>query len=224
MVGLSGCWGEPDDPIDAIYSYNAEIERTLTGILVAGQGYVDELHVDTINYSNGYWDDARTPVTAVKTSATKPPDWLNYSAGQVLSFGDEPIAGNEESVSFVIQFPHGKEANSPIEMHVHYILPAAAAGNQVRWKLEYSWASVNEALPATQTLYALTLATADADTHYMTSFGFIDGTGKGMSSMLIGTLTRNSSNALDNYALDAYLLEIDAHYLMDRPGSEEYDH
>lgn len=218
VIGMTGCWGEPDDPIDAIYSYNAEIETTLTAILVAAQGYVDELHVDTINYSNGYWESAHAPITAIRLSDTKPPAWTPYSAGAVLAFGDEALA-NEESVSFVIEMPHAYEEDSPVILCTKYALPADAAGAAVRWKLEYAWANIGEAIPATDTIYTLTSTTAVADTIYCGSFAPLDGTGKKMRSIIIGTLTRNSSDAADDFAGDIYLLEIDLYYQQDSPGS-----
>jgi hypothetical protein len=219
VIGMTGCWGEPTDPIDAIYSYNAEIESTITRTLIAGDSMIDTLHVNEITYDE-YWDDCRTPVTAVKLSGTKPPSWINYSAGQVLSFSDQANIANEESVSFIIQLPHSYKEESGVELHVHYVLPVAAGGNNVRWQVDYAWADIGEAIAASPTLYCLTNGAALADTHYRASFGFIsDPTGKKISSMIIGTLQRNSSNALDNYAGPVYLLEIDAHFQQDSPGS-----
>lgn len=224
LIMNAGC-GTEDDPLDPIYTTGLTSQEVLAIRGVIAQAYMEQASISELTYSNGYWDDLRTPVNAVKLSGVKPPDWTSYKGSEVLAFGDEAIAGNEEIVYFAIQLPHGYETDGAVEVHVHYVLPADAAGNQVRWALTYSWADPGEVFPAAQTLYALTSATALQDEHHLTSFGYLPlglltGT-KQMSSMILGSLKRNSSNAADTFANDVYLLEIDAHFEMDSPGSRE---
>lgn len=165
------------------------------------------------------WEDLRVPVNSVKVGATKVPTLTSYKGGHVYAFADQAIEGNEEQVTFVCQIPHAYKQGSSIYPHVHWVGQDNTAGN-VRWKLTYSWANINSAFPAESTIYIDGANSTTTDNHNKTEFAAIVGTGKTISSMLICSLTRNSSHVNDTFTgKSAYLLEFDFHVEMDDIGS-----
>lgn len=165
------------------------------------------------------WDDLRVPVNAVKVAATKVPTLTTYKGGHVYAFADQAVEGNEEQVTFVCQIPHGYKQGSSIYPHVHWVGQDNTEGN-VRWKLTYSWANITEAFAAEADIYVDAANSTTTDTHNMASFSAISGVGKTISSMLICSLTRNSSHDNDTFTgKSAYLLEFDFHIEMDSVGS-----
>ena len=181
----------------------------------ATKHYVD----DSISGNLTKWDDLRTPVTAVKVSGVKPPTWTSYKSSEVLGFSDQAIAGNEEQIFFSIQLPHSYLEGSDIYPHIHWV-PEDNTGGNVRWELTYTWADINSAFGAATTDNITAAAGTTTDKHLLSSFAIINGAGKTISSMLLCSLKRNSSNALDTYnGKSAYFIEIDFHYKMDSVGS-----
>jgi hypothetical protein len=173
---------------------------------------------DNMELVNSVWDDMQFPVTAVKLSGTKPPTWTDYKGGQVLAFSDQATEGNEEIVYFNVQMPHGYKEGSSITPHVHWVGEDNTAGN-VAWKLSYSWANFDSAFPS-ETEEAIIGANGETDIQNTAGFTAISGTGKTMSSMLICSLRRFSSDASDTFtSKDAYLLEVDVHVELNRFGS-----
>lgn len=195
----------------------------------------------TISYrlrlSDTVWDDVRVPILSVKLGGSKDPDFAKVfddgagSQGVFTYLFDKSV---EEEVYFVLQLPHSWKAGTNIRPHVHWF-PAAngAAGQFVRWGLEYTWASIGEVFGATTTIYtdasSATTATIPGDDpliagkHYMSLLPEIDATGKGWSSMLICRLFRDATDSADTYNNDAGLLEFDCHTQMDKLGSDNVD-
>jgi hypothetical protein len=168
----------------------------------------------------GAWDDFRVSINALKVSGSKPPSWTSYKGGEVLAFSDQAVAGNEEVVFFTIQMPHHWKLGTDVEAHVHWVPEDNSTGN-VRWQLTYSWANEGAAFPAQTSITVNAAAPGVADIHTYSEFPTISGTGKGMSSMMICELRRNSSNAADTFTgKSAYLLEFDLHYEIDSFGSD----
>ena len=165
------------------------------------------------------WDDLRVPVTSVRVPGSKAPTWTSYSAGQLLAFDYQAVAGNEEEVYFVAQLPHSYKEGTNITPHVHWIPDTDEA--TLRWGLEYEWVNVNGSFSATTTIYVdQAVGVDDSDKQFKTIFSAIDGTGKTISSMLVCRLFRNSSHANDTAeTIDALLIEIDFHFEMDTVGS-----
>jgi hypothetical protein len=175
---------------------------------------------------NNSWEDLRVPVNALKVPTVNPPVWTDYSAGQLLAFETTEVAGNEEQVFFTVQIPHSYRLGSDIIPHVHWVpaVDTTDATEGVRWGLEYEWVNMEGTFSTTDTIYALETLTKGAciNTHQLTSFSAITGSGKGISSMLVCRLFRNSSNGADTYdgaGANALLLEIDFHYEIDTIGS-----
>jgi hypothetical protein len=169
---------------------------------------------------NTQWDDLRVSVNAVKVSGSKPPTWTSYKSTEVLGFSDQSVAGNEEIVYFSVQMPHAWKEGTDITAHVHWLAEDDTAGN-CRWQLTHSWANINGTFPDAATLSVNGAAGAAADKHVLAALGTLTGTGKTLSSMILCSLRRNSSNAGDTLnGKAAYLLEIDFHYQVDKFGSD----
>ena len=184
------------------------------------------------------WDDLRIPLDFGTFGASNPPglsQFMDNGAGSVgvfaWAFGDA-VAGNEEQLWFVAQLPHTYKEGTDIKAHIHWS-PAVSGGvdEYVKWGLEYTWQNVDGTFGNTTiiTSDATSGATATtsgdttllADKHYVTALGTITGTSKTVSSMLVCRIFRNSSDASDDLAQDAFGLEVDFHHEIDTMGSRQ---
>jgi hypothetical protein len=227
-AGLFSSCGFPSDPqLDDQYTkniYPGAIDTYVIGSTSRRylEGHFNRIYIEQILTPAGayHWDDMRVNVNAIKVPASNAPTWEPYKGSLVLAFADQAIAGNEEEAYFTLQLPHEYAEGTDLEAHVHWSPPNGDGGN-VRWGLSYSWANDGAAFPAPTVIYGVGAAGAVADIHIRTSLGTIAGAGKVISSMLLCKLFRNSSNVLDTYASDAYLLEFDFHYQKDDIGSRQ---
>jgi hypothetical protein len=187
------------------------------------------------------WDDLRIEPVARTSGANTPAfeKWIDDAAGTsrgcyLYSF-DDALAASEKEIFFTMQLPHSWDGG-PIQMHVHWLGAVADTTAAPRWGLEYAWKEPGAAFGDTTTIYTdgynYTLTGADANVtpavHYISKFATItpDTTCDGISSILVGRLFRNSSNAGDTYnatGATCALLYIDAHFQLARIGStDEY--
>jgi len=153
------------------------------------------------------------PATAVYA-----PAYVNYKSGRVLAFSDEAV--NEDRIHFVTQMPHGYKIGSSVYPHLHWVGEDNTAG-AVAWKLDYTTATVNGVFNVTTTTTTYVQNSATTDLHNITSLGTITGD-RGLSGVILGTLYRNSTNALDTYnGKSVYLMQMDIHYEIDTVGSRQ---
>jgi hypothetical protein len=148
----------------------------------------------------------------------------------VWAFADQAVVGNEEQMYFQAQLPHSYKEGSDIRAHIHWS-PAVggAAGEFVKWGLEYTWQNVDGVFGNTTIITSDASSAATATTsgdgtliagkQYITSLGTINGTGKTISSMLVCRIFRNSSDATDDLAQSAFGFEVDFHFELDTMGS-----
>jgi hypothetical protein len=195
----------------------------ITAEIIAVQDHLNSLFSreagDIIFLKNAVYDDLFIPVNSVKVPASNNPDWVAFKGGLVLGFGDQAVEGNEEIVYFSVQVPHNWKEGTDITPHVHWAVASTTIANVV-WKLTYSWASINGTFPSETTIIKTGSADGTNSKHNISIFDTIAGSGKTLSSMLVCSLKRNSSNAADTLTgEDALLLEIDFHYQIDRFGS-----
>lgn len=123
-----------------------------------------------------------------------------------------------DAMSFTIQMPHNWKVGTVIHPHIHWTPRSSAAGN-VQWNLDYTWATYDAVTPATFPAITTTSVVATgpftANQHLLTPLTIgdvgINGTGKAVSTILIGRIWRDSSLAADTYAADAGGLSIDFH-------------
>jgi hypothetical protein len=193
----------------------------------------------TIELVETVWEDLRVPLTSGKIGSSNPPSLSQYidngaaSVGVfVYSFADEAVAGNERQMWFVAQLPHAYKQGTDILAHIHWgIKTAGAAGEFVKWGLEYTWANIDGTIGNTTIITSDASSAATATTsgdatliinkHYMTRLGTITGTGKNVSSILLCRIFRNSSDGDDDLAQAAYGFEVDFHFEIDTIGSRQ---
>lgn len=164
------------------------------------------------------WDDLRFPATAINPpGAASDPDWDVTDGGWLFD------PGSTEVLYLVAQLPHTWIEGSTLKPHVHWEKSTSAAGN-VLWQLRYEWSSIGQVRSTLTTLNASTPEISDQDTadlHAITPLGDIDGTGRGISDMLMMRLERVGGNPADTYDADVRLLEFDIHFQIGRIGTEE---
>lgn len=162
------------------------------------------------------WDDVRVAAEATKPGSSAP-TWTNIT-GNVSCF---QFANSQANfVEFSCQLPHSYKLGSDIHPHIHWGPEDATSGN-VRWLLTYSWADIGEAFSGSTDIGVTGAASGTANDHQVAEFSAIDGTGMGISSMLLCKLQRRGSNALDTYTGAANFYEFDFHIEIDSVGSDE---
>lgn len=190
--------------------------------------------------SSQAWDDLRIEPAVRGTGSNNPAfeKWYDdaglaiVSAGgtsrgvYLYSFSDE-AAANEKEIFFTMQLPHDWNQGT-IHIHVHWIPSHNDTTATPRWGLEFNWVEPGVAFAAPTIIYATGNEQGAADlvagTHYKTEFTAQtpSNTQDGLSSIIIGRLFRNSSNAADTYDVAGNkcgLLYIDAHYIRNSTGS-----
>jgi hypothetical protein len=178
----------------------------------------------SIGSSWGMWEDLRFPAESVKAAGVKDPAYSTFS-GSLMAYWFSPTT--QEEVFISAQMPHAWDG-SAVYPHFHWFATteSSVAGHQVRWGIEYTWASIGSTFPAAATVYASTGYPNEqiaVNKHYVTSFAKIEPTisQNGISSMLMMRLFRDSTVAGDSFTHGAFLLEFDLHYRMNMIGSRQ---
>ena len=172
---------------------------------------------------------ARTTGTNAPTFEKWYDDAGGTSRGVYLYSFDDAAAGSEKEVFFNMQMSHAWDGGD-VQFHVHWIGAVDDTTATPRWGLEYVWREPGGTYSDTTIVYAtgnhLSEADVTANKHYITAFTALSpgSTADDLSSVLIGRLFRNSSNAADTYnatGAKCGLLYIDAHYQLARIGSND---
>ena len=112
---------------------------------------------------------------------------------------------------------------SDITAHVHWTphdRGVAEGTHTVAWKIDYSWASIGDTFLPSATVDLTDACQSINDHHLMTPNVTITGTGKGISSMIVGRLYRDTGDGWSGTGANApILLEIDFHFQVDSTGS-----
>lgn len=207
ILALSGC---VYDPIDN--------DVTINGNLIVS----DNTTTNWIEITHPGWEDLRFPVQALKINDARPPVWSDIiTPGQTLAFEDKAIALQEEQVSFIVQLPHSWDEGTQLYFHIHYAYPSSIPDTRSTWTLEYDWQNEDGLFGLGTTTITTYTEYSDADVlkSQRVYFPAIDGTGKTLSSIIVCSLTRHSSDASDNYTDNVNLLEVDVHYQINTFGS-----
>ncbi len=175
-------------------------------------------------YGTGAWEDIRISGAMARVGTTAPTLGAFGPSGslKVLRFD----SGQNDEIHFEIQMPHSWKVGSLVYPHVHWTPVSATAGNVV-WNLEYAWVSINGTFGAPSTMSSdATAAGGVAWVHKLTrlksgGLDYIDGAGRGISSMLVCRLYRNAGVGSDTLAADVAFLEFDLHYQVDGLGSDQ---
>lgn len=156
------------------------------------------------------WDDLRVPLTQGKQGVLDKPDFDFTNIGYLFPQNDAT-----EIIYIIAQMPHKYKEGSDIYPHLHWQQSAATA---VTWVMEYKWFGLGVAVPAAFTTLSSssTIFTyTSGNLSQITAFTPIDGTGYGISSLLLVKLYRN-----DNVTTgDVLAWDFDIHYQIDTIGS-----
>ena len=115
--------------------------------------------------------------------------------------------------------PHSYKLGTDIEPHIHWTLEDATDCNSVM-KVTCDWASISADFGTDYTASSTCASNANAARHNLCDLGMFDGTGKGLSSILVCEVRRRSSLATDTCnSKDVYLHEFDFHFEKDTIGS-----
>jgi hypothetical protein len=144
------------------------------------------------------------------------PTWTSYKGSEVPAFAKNAI----NTLYFSAQLPHAYKVDSDIEFHIHLAYPDATAGNSI-WYFTYSWADMGSNFAAESNSGNITIAAPGAaDRHqYGELIATISGAGKGISSVLLCSLSRLGNDGSDDYDEVIYAISADFHYQRDTNGS-----
>lgn len=169
------------------------------------------------------YDDMRFPVNVSKAVVGREP---SYNVEGLLEFSPTTL----QSVMYLVQIPHTWKEGTPISPHIHWMKKSAAAGD-VKWRLEYKWATLGDVVPVPWSFPATdifttvpgTPDTGAARVHMISSFGdeVLDTSDKQISDCILFLISRAASDAEDTYADDAIMFEFDIHYQIDSRGSRQ---
>jgi len=165
-----------------------------------------------------WWEDLRVPAQNTKLNPTKSEPAFELWLDGLYAYHFNNVNADDESIHFSTQLPHSYIPNSDIEAHVHWAPNSTNTGSVV-WHLEYSWANIDSAFPASSEIQVTDAASGVDNQHQVADFATISGVGKGISSMIQSRLTRLTSDGDDTFTGDAVFLEIDFHYQTDGKGS-----
>jgi len=161
-----------------------------------------------------YWDDLRSPATAINPQGA--PGAMGFDQDKI---GFTATASGTTVIAVIQQIPHGWKEGSLIEPHIHWEPQSTNAGN-VKWQLNYKWTNRGDVESGSwATLTSTSAAAGVIGTEQMSSFGFIAGTGKTISSILTLKISRLGDDAADTFTGVALLKEFDIHVEFDTMGS-----
>ena len=144
-----------------------------------------------------------------------------------------------QNAYFNVQLPHSYMEGSEIEPHVHVrLLPGseAEAGQQLLLEFEYVWVNVHEKAPGVTNIIPMNYTVKPEDLeggNTLISFGFIEKSNSGISSMLCCRFSRITIEEgwedywrpkgfkNDGFKGIMVLLEFDFHIQKDSAGSKE---
>ncbi len=171
------------------------------------------------------WDDLRITPGAFDRPGVSDPTYQIWQPGgsgiqfYVLKFNQSQYA------DFTVQVPHKYKTGTNIWVHAHW-----TPGNRgttegtatVAWKLAYSWASIGAAFTASAVADMTDACQSTNDQHLMTPEVEISGAGKGISSVLMCRIYRDTGDTWAGTAANGpALLEVDFHFSQDTQGSRQ---
>lgn len=165
-------------------------------------------HIDPYVRGNALgWDDLRVSLTRATTGANQPSLATFRDTLQAQSFSASAV--NE--MFFEVQLPHSWALATEVRPHLHWSPGNSTNAGTVRWVLEYSWANVGSAFPASATLTVDQAAAGVAYSHQIASFGALSGAGMAASSLMQCRLARIGNATQDTFTGVAFALSVDLH-------------
>ena len=181
-----------------------------------------DITVNSITYSNTYWDDFRVALVSTVLGPTAPD--LETFINNTLAYAWSDTTASE-AAHFTVQMPHGYKLGTDIEAHVHGNPGSNSNSGNVETILECTdLVDLDGTYPNSTNIYnGVTVVDGAAYKNYYTELGDVDGSGTTkVSALMQCRITRNVSVAGDLTG-DFFFLDVDFHYQIDTPGSETED-
>ena len=160
--------------------------------------------------SKPVYDDLRFPVNVVEIRGeSNVPEETNDG----LAFDYNHM----EQAFFIAQLPHNRKDDSDLHGHYHWKTSDNLTGDVV-WCLEYRIANINEEFSNYKNKCVVDSSLENLKTHLMTNQILVNGTNITASAIVDSRIYRNATDSRDTYPSDAYLLEFDFHYNIDKLG------
>lgn len=125
---------------------------------------------------------------------------------------------------FTVQLSHRYKEGTPIRPHIHWCRtanPGATDRTNVVWKLVYSFQSVNGNFLSGATNSITNYVATNNWSHQISAFTPITNANATISAILVGSITRVSTDGGDTYDQDAGFLGFDIHHEVNGFGSDE---
>jgi len=171
----------------------------------------------TARVTKSAWFDAG----GIKAPGTKPPDEIAHGTLETPAwqFGDEGVAGNQESVSFNMKIPEDMDRSVAPEICVGWSADGVSPGN-VEWQLAYLYTAEDEdtSAAAQDTDTEIDAASATSNGLVITHFDDMDLVGAS-DVCLHGKLTRLSAGANDTIADTVELHGLSLSYTVNKLGT-----
>jgi hypothetical protein len=176
------------------------------------------------------WNDLMVYPDATTKGGSNPPSWgvafKKNSAGTSQGVYLWMFASNaEEELYFAVQIPHDYKIGSDIFPHVHWTTVSGTPSEaNVVWGLEYTIVAMGGSFPTTQTLKSGSVIASigtpsGTGQHLINDFNAIDGTGLGISTVMVCRLYRAVTDPGDTFSNAVGFLGFDIHYEQDTHGS-----
>ncbi len=180
----------------------------------------DSIATNAITYTNTYWDDLQVPLTNTRINpANSEPDFEDAGDG-TFAWGFDSDSDSTYALHFIAQTKHKRKDSTDLCAHLHWQPDGTNTGNVV-WKLIYTAASIDSSFSVVDTFRIVDAGDGVALKHQLVDLGDIDGTDLHLSTVIKGHIARMGDAPDDTYTGTAYGLELDFHYQIDTPGSQE---
>jgi hypothetical protein len=168
-----------------------------------------------MSHYSGRWKDLIVPVVGLGTSSAAPSPQAFLTSLSGYGFQrDDYLFG-----CFEIQ--HDYNEGSDLRIHIHWA-PSSTNTGDVVWHFDYSYANVDDVMPAAARLTVIQAGAGAADTHQLAEFApVISGANRKIGCIVPFRLTRGSAGDGDTYTAAAIALNIGVHYECDSLGSNQ---
>jgi len=166
-------------------------------------------------HSDTVWDDIILLPYTIQGGTARPDKKTLIGNIDVYGFNG---ASTTEEMSGSFEIPHSYFVGSDLRPHIHWCADNANAGD-VKWQLEYSIFSVDNAPTTVVTLDAVDSTDDEDRVHKVVEFQVIDGTNINIGDIIGFRLFRDPTDAEDTYGSDALFLSLGYHFLKNGDGS-----
>lgn len=199
-----------------------QIFETAFGDVVAGNYSEFEADGTLVAYGTAQtWTDVYPSSVTVSANPTAGATFSEFSGNlRAIEFTGSGVNSKEVQAGF--QFPHDYAEGSTIVPHLHLFIPVSGATGTIKFGCEYTWESIGSSGAVGTSTITGTLTIGQSMGPYnnrILSFGGLDGTGKGISSVFMARFFRNPADPTDTFASSVWLTSADIHYLQNTNGS-----